>query len=217
MTAYSIVRLRVKPGRDQEFIDRLRQALSASPPEGLREAVVIRLGGNLYCCLLEWESYDAIADGRAASRAVVDAFRDLLEDLGDVGVTYAVSGDAVHESSRPEGTIRRGLEARPAAWNVLRYSLVRGSESVVEKIARAASPPDEPLAPGLRRVATVKVGARAFCLLGEWDSLDDLAMGGPATIRRLEVFRDALESMPGGLGVIQASSGPTVFEWPDKG
>ena len=219
MTAFSIVRFRGKPGRDQEIIDGLRNVLASAPlAEGLRKRTLIKLGATLFCSVLEWDSVEALVNARPRNRIVLDAIRDLLEDRGDVGVTYAASGAVVCDFAQPETEARpRGL-GQARAWNILRYHLKHDTKEAAETVARAALPPPGAAPPpGLRRIAVVQIGDRAFCVLGEWDSYDHLSAGGPAVIQRLETFRDCLETVPGGLGVIQATAGIVADERSSSG
>ncbi len=96
MTAYNSVRFRVKPGREQDFVDAHRRAKPHDYWPGFRRGALIRTGERTYCLIGEWESMEAIAAARAAMIAVLDTFRDTLEDQGHgLGVTDPVSGDAV--------------------------------------------------------------------------------------------------------------------------
>lgn len=96
MTAFNVVRFRLKPGREEEFIEGHRKAkLNAS---GFRRAHLVKTGDKSYCFVGEWESVDSIAGARPAMIAILDKFRDCLEDLGGgKGVTDPVSGEAVVE------------------------------------------------------------------------------------------------------------------------
>ena len=204
----------MKPGREQEALDRVRKAnADASQRQGLRKRTFIRLGGPLFCTILEWDSPEALADARPQNRVVVDAIRDLLEERADVGVTFAVAGEAVCEFAEPAADAPAQSLGQPRAWNILRYHVKRESKDMADTIARAALPPTAAApTPGLRRIAVVQVGDLSFCVLAEWDSYDQLPAGAPAVIQRLETFRDALEGVPGGLGVIQASAGTVADE-----
>jgi len=214
MTAYAIVRDRAKPGRDRELFNRLREINAITPQApGFRRRTVIGLGGRLYCTVLEWESFEALADGRPRNRIIVDAIGEFLENRGETGVNFAVSGEAVQEWARPEVAPPGPIAGRPRAWNVLRYHLKRENRDAADPVARTALPPAGAAPPdGLRKTAVVKIGDRGYCVLGEWESYDQLTVGGPAIIERLEMFRDSLERVPGGLGVIQASAGTVVDE-----
>ena len=94
MTAFNAVRFRVKPGRDEEFLDAHR-AIAADWP-GLRHANIIEAGEGRYCIIAEWDDLDSLAAARPEMIATLDSFRDTLEDLGPgLGVTDPVSGAVV--------------------------------------------------------------------------------------------------------------------------
>lgn len=94
MTAYNLVRFRVKPGREEDFVDAHRRAKADWP--GLRKASIIRTGGQGWAFVGEWESMEALAAARPGMVAILDSFRDTLEDLGGgLGVTDPVSGEVV--------------------------------------------------------------------------------------------------------------------------
>jgi hypothetical protein len=102
MSAYNVVRFRVKPGRESEFIEAHRRM--ALDWAGLRKAALIKTGDRSYCMVGEWDSMDKLAAARPKMIATLDTFRDALEDLGDgLGLTDPVSGEAVVElaSQRP--------------------------------------------------------------------------------------------------------------------
>ena len=94
MTAFNVVRFRVKPGREQEFLDAHRKA---SPQlSGCRRAAIIKTGERAYCIVAEWSSYRDIVEARPEMIGMLDTFRDTLEDLGPgLGVTDPVSGEVV--------------------------------------------------------------------------------------------------------------------------
>jgi len=94
MTAFNAVRFRVKPGREQEFLD-AHQAVQADWP-GLRHVNMIKTGERSYCIIAEWSDMDALVDARPNMIATLDGFRDTLEDLGGgLGVTDPVSGPVI--------------------------------------------------------------------------------------------------------------------------
>ena len=94
MTAYNVVRFRVKPGREQEFLDAHRNMKRDFP--GLRGGGLIKTGDRSYCLVGEWDSMAGIAAARPAMIANLDRIRDTLETLGpDLGVTDPVSGEVV--------------------------------------------------------------------------------------------------------------------------
>ncbi len=94
MAAFNVVRFRVKPGREQEFLD-AHKKLQVNWP-GLQHANIIKTGERTYCIIAEWADMDALAKARASMIATLDSFRDTLEDLGGgLGVTDPVSGPVV--------------------------------------------------------------------------------------------------------------------------
>ena len=94
MTAFNAVRFRVKPGRDQEFLD-AHQAIDRDW-QGLRAVNVVKTGDHSYCIIGEWDSMEALGAARPQMINTLDSFRDTLEDLGGgLGVTDPVSGEVV--------------------------------------------------------------------------------------------------------------------------
>ncbi|MCI0599133.1 MAG: antibiotic biosynthesis monooxygenase [Beijerinckiaceae bacterium] len=96
MTAFNVVRFRVKPGREQEFLD-AHKSVQADWP-GLRRVNMINTGERSYCIIGEWADMVNLAAARPNMIATLDSFRDTLEDLGGgLGVTDPVSGPVVLE------------------------------------------------------------------------------------------------------------------------
>jgi len=94
MTAFNAVRFKVKPGREQQFLD-AHKTVQANWP-GLKHANMIKTGDRTFCIIAEWTDLDALANARSNMIATLDSFRDTLEDLGGgLGVTDAVSGPVV--------------------------------------------------------------------------------------------------------------------------
>jgi hypothetical protein len=94
MTAFNAVRFRVKPGRDQDFLDAHKNIQADWP--GLRHVNIIKTGEQAYCIIAEWNDMEALAAARPQMIATLDTFRDTLEDVGDGrGVTDPVSGPVV--------------------------------------------------------------------------------------------------------------------------
>jgi len=94
MAAFNVVRFRVKPGREQEFLDAHREAQVSWP--GIQHVNMIKTGERSYCIIAEWSDMDALAKARPDMIAILDTFRDALEDLGGgLGVTDPVSGPVV--------------------------------------------------------------------------------------------------------------------------
>jgi quinol monooxygenase YgiN len=94
VNAYNVVRFRVKPGREQEFLDAHRSVVDDWP--GLRHANIVKTGERSYCIIAEWTDMGALAAARPNMIATLDSFRDTLEDMGgNLGVTDPVSGPVV--------------------------------------------------------------------------------------------------------------------------
>jgi hypothetical protein len=94
MTAFNAVRFKVKPGRDQDFLD-AHKTVHADWP-GLRHVNIIKTGERAYCIIAEWNDEAALAAARPQMIATLDSFRDTLDDLGGGrGVTDPVSGPVV--------------------------------------------------------------------------------------------------------------------------
>jgi hypothetical protein len=95
MTAFNIVRMRVKPGAEADYLAFHRsRALSDLP--GMVALNVVKTGERDFCVLGEWRDMGALAAARPTMIGMLDSFRDTLEDLGGgLGVTDPVSGEAV--------------------------------------------------------------------------------------------------------------------------
>jgi hypothetical protein len=114
MTAFNIVRFRVKPGREQEFLDAHKQAERFFP--GMRRFVMVKTGERSYCVMGEWASFDRIVAARPSMIGILDSFRDTLEDLGGgLGVTDPVAGTVVIERRPPARKAAKKSKARKAA------------------------------------------------------------------------------------------------------
>ena len=96
MTAFNVVRFRVKPGRETEFFE----AQKKSPVDfaGFKHFTMIKTGERAYCLIGEWDSLESLHAARPKMIALLDTFRNTLEDLGGaLGVTDPVSGEVVLE------------------------------------------------------------------------------------------------------------------------
>jgi hypothetical protein len=58
----------------------------------------------------------------------------------------------------------------------------------------------------------IRTGDRTYCIIGEWDSLQNLAVARPKMIATLDTFRGTLGDPGGGLGVTDPVSGEVVLE-----
>jgi hypothetical protein len=114
MTAYNIVRFRVKPGCEQPFVDAHR---SANPGfKGFRAGALVKTGERTFCFVAEWTNFQRIVDARPQMIGLLDSMRDYLEDLGGgLGVTDPVSGEAVVTLKAPKPKARKKLKATKKA------------------------------------------------------------------------------------------------------
>jgi hypothetical protein len=99
MTAYNVVRFRVKPGMEEQFVASQREDLKKKMP-GAIEAALIKTGERTYCFVGKWDRFDSIVAARPTMIGYLDGVRPLLEDLGGgLGLTDPVSGEVVVETS----------------------------------------------------------------------------------------------------------------------
>ena len=95
MSAYNVVRFKVKPGMQKAFEDAHRVEPGF---RGFHGGALIRTGDDTYCFVGCWESFDRIAAARPKMIGILDSFRNMLVDMGGGrGVTDPVSGEAVVE------------------------------------------------------------------------------------------------------------------------
>jgi hypothetical protein len=210
MTAYNIVRMRVRAGQQRSF-ETMNAVERTSVPKGARRADLVKTGDTSYCFIGEWSSYMDIVAARAEMIADLGRFRDILVDLGGgLGVTFPVSGEAVVEFEGGAGQSTPG-STRPA-FSIARYRARPGREQdFVVAVKQAVSNPDVGKA-GFRRAALVDVGTRAFILLGEWDSLLLLNKANPQMIGTIDSHRELLEDMSS-VGSAHVASGEVVVAY----
>ena len=114
MTAYNVVRFRVRPGLEEQFIEAHRKAIA--PFKGLMGADLVKTGDRTYCFVGRWGDYQNIVDARAQMIALLDSFRDMLEDLGGgLGVTDPISGSSVVRLGPAEAAKKRAAKPRSKA------------------------------------------------------------------------------------------------------
>jgi hypothetical protein len=94
MTAFNVVRMRVKPGREAEFLAHNRRP-GHEVRAGLRRAWLVRTAPQCYAFIGEWESPEAIVAARPEMLADLDLLRPMLAELAPGSVTDAISGEAV--------------------------------------------------------------------------------------------------------------------------
>jgi hypothetical protein len=81
MATFNAVRFKVKPGREQEFLDAHRAVIRDWP--GLRHVNMVKTGERAYCIIGEWDDVGAMAEARPHLLATLERFRDALEDDPD--------------------------------------------------------------------------------------------------------------------------------------
>jgi len=119
MAAINIVRFRVRPGSEQQFIEehqRLRPEF-----EGFLGGSLVRTGDQTFCMIGEWEDFQDIVDARPLMISFLDNVRHLLEDLGGgLGVTDPVSGEVAlrlppHKAARKKPASAKKRPAKRAS------------------------------------------------------------------------------------------------------
>ena len=113
MIAFNVVRFRVKPGFEEQFVAHHRDIGELMP--GMRQWALVKTGDSSYCLVGEWHSMDHIAAARPQMIGILDGMRHMLEDLGaGLGVTDPVSGEAV-VTRRPAAPKKTKARAKPKA------------------------------------------------------------------------------------------------------
>ena len=111
MTAFNVVRFKVKPGNEQQFVDAHRKLRPAF--KGFLGGNLIKTGDQTFCFVGEWRTFQNIATARPQMIAFLDGFRDMLEDLGSgLGVTDPVSGQAVAKLAAPKAAKKENAPVR---------------------------------------------------------------------------------------------------------
>ncbi len=97
MTAMNVVHMRVKPGKEAEYI-RIHQEMDTRAMQGARSFRLVRSGERSFMVVGEWDSLDALAAARPAMISNLETLRPILEDLGGGrGVTEPWSGEVALE------------------------------------------------------------------------------------------------------------------------
>jgi quinol monooxygenase YgiN len=100
MTAFNVVRFKVRPGCQQQFIDLHRRIRPAF--KGFLSGDLVQTGERTFFLVGKWRDMNAIVAARPEMIGVLDQLRDLLEDLGGgLGVTDPVSGESVASVTPP--------------------------------------------------------------------------------------------------------------------
>ena len=117
MSAFNVVRFRVKPGSEQRFIDEHRKVRAGF--KGFLGGNLIRTGDQTFCLVGEWRDFPSLVAARPQMIAILDVLREMLEDLGGgLGVTDPVSGEVVARFGAPKAKAKRAAPRRPKARRV---------------------------------------------------------------------------------------------------
>lgn len=93
MTAINVVHMRVKPGKEGDYI-RIHEEMDPRALPGARSFSLVRSGERSFIVVAEWDSMEALAAARPAMTANLEKLRPILEDLGGGrGVTEPWSGE----------------------------------------------------------------------------------------------------------------------------
>jgi hypothetical protein len=114
MAAFNVVRFRVKPGHEARFVETHRNARPAF--KGFLGGSLVKTGDQTFCMIGEWRNVQSLVAARPAMIAILDSFRDTLEDLGGgLGVTDPVSGEVVVRLAATWAAKKRPAKARRPA------------------------------------------------------------------------------------------------------
>jgi len=95
MSAMNVVHMRVKPGKEDEFLA-IHQSFRTQPMAGSESFDVVKTGERMYCIVGRWASIEAMVAARPVMIGNLDRLRPILEDLGGGrGVTEPWSGNIV--------------------------------------------------------------------------------------------------------------------------
>jgi hypothetical protein len=108
MTAFNIVRFRVKPGHQEQFIAKHRRIKNPGL-KGFRGGSLVKTGETTFCFIGGWASFQKIVDARPLMISILDDFREHLEDQGGgLGLTDPVSGEAVLKLPATKPAAKKG-------------------------------------------------------------------------------------------------------------
>jgi hypothetical protein len=114
MTAFNIVRFRVKPGQQEHFIAAHRSARQSF--KGFRGGALVKTGEQTFCIIGEWANFKKLAEARPQMIGLLDTFRDDLEELGGgLGVTDPVSGEMVFKLPAAKPAAKKKTGAKKSA------------------------------------------------------------------------------------------------------
>lgn len=135
MTAFNVVRFRVKPGYEKQFVEAHRKARRAF--RGFVGGWLVKTGDLDYCFVGQWKSYRSIVNARPEMIGMLDTLRGMLQDLGGgLGVTDPVSGETVARIVSRAAPVRRAKSAaKPKAMKAK-----RAARPAAGKTARKTAP-----------------------------------------------------------------------------
>ncbi|MDQ2963250.1 MAG: antibiotic biosynthesis monooxygenase [Pseudomonadota bacterium] len=111
MAAVNVVRFRVKPGNEQQFIDAHRKMQPTL--KGFLGGSLIKTGDQTFCMVGQWRNFQSIVNARPQMIAMLDEVRDLLAELGGgLGLTDPVSGEVVVKLAAPKAAKKRPARVR---------------------------------------------------------------------------------------------------------
>jgi hypothetical protein len=114
MTAFNIVRFRVKPGQAEDFIEAHRK-LKHPLFKGFGGGWLVKTGDDTFCMVGQWKTFQNIVNARPEMIKMLDQTRAMLEDLGGgLGVTDPVSGSAVVKLAAAKPAKKRSAATRKA-------------------------------------------------------------------------------------------------------
>lgn len=94
MTAFNVVRFRVKPGAERRFVDAHREMKPNF--KGFVAGHLVQTGDQTFCMIGEWRDFESIVAARPQMVGLLGGVRDLLEDLGGgLGLTDPISGKSI--------------------------------------------------------------------------------------------------------------------------
>jgi hypothetical protein len=145
MTAFNVVRFRVKPGMEDEFVESHRRLQPEF--EGFLGGSLIKTGDQTFCLIGEWQSFPSIVAARPQMIAILDTYREMLEELGaDLGITDPVSGEAVARLAAPKARKKAAKKsarktAKKAAGKTAKKAAKKAGATVKKKSASAKRKP----------------------------------------------------------------------------
>jgi len=157
MTAFNVVRFRVKPGMEEAFVESHRRLQPEF--EGFLGGNLIKTGDQMFCLIGEWESFPSIVAARPQMIAILDSYRDMLEELGaELGITDPVSGEAVARLAAPRArktAAKKG--AKKTAPRTAKKTAGKTAKKTAKKAGRTAK---KKAAPAKRKPGAARKAAR---------------------------------------------------------